>query len=506
MEYVTRFKVGKRYKCMEANDWISVGEVVKCLTTNAAGGNPRFIVKWEQCAKESLRNGDVMIVGYDADLRIYHLCLTGGKFIEYKEEVPMKQLTEEEIESLKNDIDNYKRISYADFSALEALGVEVEDYYCPEDDSDWYYHIDYLTFCAVGDEWYLRTGDFVTVHDRDGDEVLAHVLNVRGSSEFFYCERSEEWWSNRYYSSVYVEDLCERWCFDEYESDLYYDEDSDSYYADSDNVPDRDCIPSYHSQSRYWKVPDGITFGVELEVYVEDAQDAYQNRASEIIGERDGSLDRCNGVEFIGPPMLYDDYLKPRNPWKVTLEGIRNAGVPDKQGEGYGIHISVGRAPLSDETQARFILFINNCQEFSEFIAQREQNRWAEYDKKDAEHVMDGVIRSKGSAWGSKYAATHVDERRIEVRIFRSTTNDKEFQKNIDYVASAVEYADTHMLIEDMMSVSNYLAWLNKQEKYEALRAYIGEKGAEFAQSDERRKALADSGFIIEETDNTPTI
>lgn len=56
------------------------------------------------------------------------------------------------------------------------------------------------------------------------------------------------------------------------------------------------------------------------------------------------------------------------------------------------------------------------------------------------------------------------------------------------------------------MSISNYLAWLSQQEKYQALKDFIGDKGSEFLAEDERRKQLVRDGFIVEDSDNTPTI
>lgn len=423
-------------------------------------------------------------------------------------EEPKMQLTEEEAELLHKKAEAGEHLSRAEYKWLIENGFSraVEDYIEPEDASG-YFHRDDLFYCEIGDEWYSSDDEFETYHDRRGGCGTAHRRNLRFSGKYFYCWHTDEWWCEHGYTRIFLEDIGECVCYEEVEGRVYYFEDEDSYYWDEDNVPRSDRIPSYHSQSRNWKVPDGVTFGIELEVYVEDAEQAYANRVSDIIGERDGSLDDEHGVEFIGPPMLYEDYMKPTNPWKNTLAAIRDAGVPDKQGDGYGIHISVGRAALSSEVQARFILFINNCQEFSEWIADRPQNRWAEYDKKDVSKVTQAMrVVGNDDYWGSKYAATHVTSNRIEVRIFRSTTDDTLFQKNLDYVASAVQYAEEHLFVEDMLSVSNYLAWLNKQEKYEALRAFVADKGKEFAEQDERRKQLAQSGFIVESTDEEPTL
>ena len=490
-----KYKKGSWYQVVRANDWIEVGEVVQ------ACGDNRFMVKWEQTI--NLKNGHPTIVGYDARTRTYQLAVNLDCFTLYKPTPKEIVMNEDELNELRERVEACEGITFDEYKFLEDAGEAPDDYHIPEDDMG-YHHVDNLTLCDVGEVYYLDADDFAVYHDDRGHVSSAHVDSL-DNGRFFYCERSCEWWSTNRYSSMYIEDMGERWCYDRYHDDAYYCEDNDSYYSSSDEAPRSDRIPGYHTQSRRWIIPDGITLGVELEVYVDDAEEAYSNRCSEIIGERDGSLDDEHGVEFIGPPMNYDDYLKPRNPWAVTLEAINSAGVADEQDDGYGIHISVGRAALSRETQARFILFINCCQDFSEFIAQRKQNRWAEYDKKDPFHVQN-MLSQGGGSWGSKYAATHVEGSRIEVRIFRSVTDPALFQKNIDYVMSAIEYADSSMFVEDMMSVSTYLAWLSKQDKYQALKDFIGKSGESFAEEDARRKELQQNGFIIQSTNQSPTI
>lgn len=498
-----RIRKGKLYQVISPNAWIQVGEIVKAVD---ARHMYRFLVKWSQTVSKEHRDGKPSIVGYDPINQTYELHIDERHVKLYTP--PIKEITmdEQELEELQGRIANKEPISASEFAMLSKDNNEPDDYVQPEDDYGTYYHTDKLHYCEVGEQYYLDRSDFARFHGHRGMQGLAHVDSLDNGA-FFYCERSREWWSNRRYSSMYIQDISETWCYDEYSDDVYYCESDDYYYTSLDEAPESDRIPGYHTQSRNWRVPDGITLGVELEVYVEDACDAYANRNSEIIGERDGSLDDTNGIEFIGPPMNYDRYFKMDNPWKRTLEAINDAGVEEEQDDGYGMHISVGRACVSQETQARFILFINCCQDFSEFIAQRGQNRWAEYDKKDPHHVSSMMtMASTGDCWGTKYSATHVDRHRIEVRIFRSVTDPKLFQKNVDYVMSALEYADTHLFVEDMMSVSNYLAWLSTQDKYQALKDFIGEDGSKFADEDTRRKQMQEFGFIIEETNQPPTI
>lgn len=491
-------KVGRKYRCIRENRWINVGAVV------IASPQGRWKVRVEDTPHAPFDRG---LSHLDEQHYNFHVDANCFELIK-REVINMENLTDEQVAELHRKANSGDMLTAEEYQwFMDNDPSAVSDYAMPADDDEHCYFTENLYWCEVGEEWYASDDDFRDFRGSRGELGRAHIDNLRRDSDYFHCWHTEIWYNDYRYTSVYLEDVGETVCLDECDGDVYYSDEDDCYYWHYDNVSERDTIPSYHSQSRNWKVPDGITFGIELEVYVDDAEQAYTNRASDIIGERDGSLDSQHGVEFIGPPMLYDDYFKPTNPWKRTLEGIRDAGGDGEQDDGYGIHISVGRQALSSDVQARFILFINNCQEFSEWIAGRPQNRWAEYDKKDVDTVTKAMrIVGNSDYWGSKYAATHVTNQRIEVRIFRSTTDDAMFQKNIDYVASAVQYAEEHLFVEDMMSVSNYLAWLNKQEKYAALRAFVADRGSEFAAQDERRKQLATAGFIIEQTNNDPSI
>jgi hypothetical protein len=498
----TVFIAGKQYLVTRDQDpYVKAGSIV---TYTKVG---RFVVRWEDGVSEYCRNGDCSLVGYDREKRIYELFLIKDFIVEM---APIEK-DQERFDKIDEAIDCGDKISSDDMHYYVSINGDWPDGYVNTVDTEEYVTKADAYHCPVGDCWYSDDDEFVNAHNRDGDEIRAHIDSVNSSSEFFQCDRSGEYYSRRWYSRVFVADMSEHWCLEDNDYDITYCEDDDYYYVDSDNMPSRCRIPSYHSQSRRWRIPSGITLGTELEVYVDDAEHAYTNRASEIIGERDGSLDSEYGIEFIGPPMNYMDYLKPRNPWAVTLEGINDAGcVEDKdfdRKDGYGMHVSVGRSALSSEVQARFVLFINNCQDFSEFIAQRSANRWAQYDKKDVKHVQESFIACGiFGQWGSKYSATHIDSERIEVRIFKSVTEPELFQKNIDYVYSALMFVTEHDDIADVISVHKYLTWLNGQEGYVALKAFVGDNGKRFEESDTRRAMLSISGFIIEESDYDSTI
>lgn len=252
---------------------------------------------------------------------------------------------------------------------------------------------------------------------------------------------------------------------------------SDGLFYDH-REPDPREVPGYHSQRRDYPIPTGseYTIGVELETYCPDAGECYMRRPAGMIGERDGSLDSYHGVEFIGPPLTFNQYAEGFM-WKPHLEMLRANGAKswfasDNHTQ-YGMHISVGRQNLDNEVALRFVLLVNCNQTLSEKIAGRKQNRWAEYDMKDHDDATHAV-RHQGS---DKYSATNIRQERIEVRIFRGTLDWSGFMRNVEYVQSALKFCET----ADISQVTNsdtYLKWVDENEAtYPNLHAHLVRKG-----------------------------
>jgi hypothetical protein len=243
--------------------------------------------------------------------------------------------------------------------------------------------------------------------------------------------------------------------------------------------PDPREIPGYHSVRRDWPAPSigsEYTIGVELETYCPDAGECYFRRPAGMIGERDGSLDSYHGVEFIGPPMTFDQYAGGEM-WKPHLEMLRAQGAKswfasDNHNQ-YGMHVSVGRQNLDNETALRFVMLVNCNQTLSEKIAGRKENRWASYDMKDHDDATHAV-RHQGT---DKYSATNIRAERIEVRIFRGTLDWSGFMRNVEYVQSALKFSETAQIAE-VTTPTAYLKWLEENEAtYPNLVAHLARKG-----------------------------
>jgi hypothetical protein len=252
---------------------------------------------------------------------------------------------------------------------------------------------------------------------------------------------------------------------------------SDGRWYDSPQ-PDPREVPHYHSQRRDWPTPtvSDYTIGVELETYCQDAGECYMNRPTGMIGERDGSLDGYHGVEFIGPPMTFGQYVGGEM-WKPHLAYLRSQGAKswyasDSHSQ-YGMHVSVGRQNLDNETALRFVMLLNCNQNLSEKIAGRKENRWASYDMKDHDDATHAV-RYQGT---DKYSATNIRQERIEVRIFRGTLDWSGFMRNVEYVQSALKFSETAEIAQ-VTTADAYLKWVDENEAtYPNLHTHLVRKG-----------------------------
>lgn len=349
-----------------------------------------------------------------------------------------------------------------EFSMLEEMedGPDLSDYvqvndgaYLPSSDT---------CHCAHCEETFRDTEDFndVNVSRSWRGGRSENWCESCTNDDAFYCEWRSEYYSAEAFTSVSVD--YDTVCLEANEDSIYYWESDGEYHSEPEpEEEDEYGIPDYHSRERNWSIPHGsaFTLGVELETYCPDATAAYEARPAGMIGERDGSLDSYHGVEFVGPPMTFDDY---RNGvmWRGHLDTLRKLGAsswstPDESSQ-YGMHISVGRQNLDNAHAARFCLFININQALSEKVAGRSANGWAGYGLKDMADIEPRVSGFRGC---DKYNATNICRERIEVRIFRGTLAEHGFMRNVEYVQSVLEYtAQTSAIGADDMAL--YLLWL----------------------------------------------
>lgn len=245
-------------------------------------------------------------------------------------------------------------------------------------------------------------------------------------------------------------------------------------------------VLSYHHGHRPWLEahPPPNFLGTELELLSKDAASLAQlaKKANELglIAERDSSLNLALGVEIVGPPMAILEYQRGGNRWDEFIKFAQPRALGWRAGAGYGMHVSYGRAGLSDTTQVRMLQLVNNNPRIFNRISGRLQSRHAQYCRKH--DVPPG--HSIADYWGDSSAPGGHDRKyealalrsphRMELRIFRSTLKWMAFLKNVEVTQairdfSLIDKADPVKFLAFLVSDTgkklypNYQLWLAEE-------------------------------------------
>ena len=337
---------------------------------------------------------------------------------------------------------------------------------CPADD---------CFYCERSDEWR---------HNDDGENEV-HTVAYRHSvtqswcddavnSYAFRCERSDRWFSNAEFTEVDVEgdSVCREYNEDEIH---YWESDGEFHWEfEPEEEEEEDGVPDYHGSPKPWKNTryPGLVFGCELEIYatVERTDVAEIADGCGLYSERDGSLDSDHGIEVIGKPMTLAEHQDKEGPWLSFLADVAGKAKGWNAGTGYGLHVSVNRAGMSDYLTGKLLVFMHGNQSFCERIAGRSANQWQAYKCKS---VTDGKQDS-----GEKYEALAIRSRhRLECRIFRSTLKPEGFLRGVEFVAASVEFCRSASAVS--LTETAFLAWLKLPENsgsYPNLSLHLGIK------------------------------
>lgn len=201
-------------------------------------------------------------------------------------------------------------------------------------------------------------------------------------------------------------------------------------------------IPQYHQFSPAWRDQPHqgkeIKYGIELEIWSPQRRDIC-TLVEELdgLGEQDGSLCRENGLEIISKPLTFQEIADEDGFWKKILKFTKGKceGWPNQTG--YGMHVSLSRAPMSEAHQVRLVCFIHANKRLCEQVASRNADRWAQFKSKRPDY---------SALECDKYEAASVrGQHRIEVRIFKSTINPSVFMRNVEFCAAVAEYTGSPM-------------------------------------------------------------
>lgn len=243
------------------------------------------------------------------------------------------------------------------------------------------------------------------------------------------------------------------------------------------HVPQNTTVQGYHSGSRAF-LNKGVDFddpgllGLEIETYVSD--DVARNvhnaiNGLPILAEHDSSLSYENGVEFVFQPITLDKLTEDSfvGKWAKSLRGCSSKGFT--AGPNYGMHINVNIGPWTKLHVGKFCHCMNSrdLRSLHERVAGRAENHYFRYNNgriKDFKHETDKYL-----------AAANRDNRRVEVRIFRSALNWDRIRRNCEYVDSFARFSKVVSMKD--LNKENYFKFLNLPEnkkRYQELRIFLG--------------------------------
>ena len=208
--------------------------------------------------------------------------------------------------------------------------------------------------------------------------------------------------------------------------------------------------------------PNTVYLGCELEYETNN-----RNRAQLGVGKlmhghalmkTDGSI--RNGFEIVTCPATLDIHL---DIFKKFYDNI----PPDlKVANNVGMHVHISRKPLSQLTIGKLIEFLNRLdnKQFIHHIAGRIDNSYA---KMNSDRTITFLRKNRHG--GDRYNALNLNnEKTIEVRLFATPMNYKEFASRLQFVQALVDYCSPAQSNESLKKQTHYesfMHWLSSRRR-----------------------------------------
>jgi hypothetical protein len=207
--------------------------------------------------------------------------------------------------------------------------------------------------------------------------------------------------------------------------------------------------------------PNTVYLGCELEYETHN-----KSRAQLAVGKlmhghalmkSDGSI--RNGFEIVTCPATLDIHLD------VFKKFYDNIPKDLKIEKNVGMHVHVSRKPLSQLTIGKMTEFLNRFdnKEFIHHIAGRIDNNYARMNSDRT------ITFARKNRHHDRYNALNLNnEKTIEVRLFATPMNYKEFASRLQFVQALVDYCSPAQSNESLKKQTHYQAfmhWLSSRRK-----------------------------------------
>jgi len=208
--------------------------------------------------------------------------------------------------------------------------------------------------------------------------------------------------------------------------------------------------------------PNTVYLGCELEYETNN-----RNRAQLGVGKlmhghalmkSDGSI--RNGFEIVTCPATLDIHL---DIFKNFYDNI----PPDlKIANNVGMHVHISRKPLSQLTIGKLIEFLNRLdnKDFIHHIAGRIDNQYA---RMESDRTITFLRKHRSGS--NRYNALNLNnEKTIEVRLFATPMNYKEFASRLQFVQALVDYcspAQSNQALKKQTHYESFMHWLSSRRR-----------------------------------------
>jgi hypothetical protein len=208
--------------------------------------------------------------------------------------------------------------------------------------------------------------------------------------------------------------------------------------------------------------PNTVYLGCELEYETHNKSRAQLDVGKLMHGhalmKSDGSI--RNGFEIVTCPATLDIHLD------IFKKFYDNIPKDLKIEKNVGMHVHISRKPLSQLTIGKLTEFLNRFdnKEFIHHIAGRIDNNYA---RMNSDRTITFLRKHRHG--GDRYNALNLNnEKTIEVRLFATPMNYKEFASRLQFVQALVDYCSPAQSNESLKKQTHYQAfmhWLSSRRK-----------------------------------------
>ena len=343
-------------------------------------------------------------------------------------------------------------------------GITIQDYFVDKDIPAYAFYQDFLTteYHIEGSQRRMRLGStqWVEIHKNTDPRLYGYVFHERND---IWLKPDQFYHNGEVYNRDEVDIVECSQCHHESVSELCIDGVCHQCLDSSFKIHNYTTRVEQLLKFKATKVrPNTVYLGCELEYETKN-----RNRAQLAVGKlmhghalmkSDGSI--RNGFEIVTCPATLDIHL---DIFKKFYDNI----PPDlKIEKNVGMHVHISRKPLSQLTLGKMTEFLNRAENklFIGFIAGRIDNAYA---RMDSGRNVTYAWRNKNG--GDRYNALNLNNSNtVEVRLFATPMNYKEFASRLQFVQALVDYCMPAQSNESLKKQTHYeafMSWLSNRKR-----------------------------------------